>query len=219
MKVYPCGYARNAIVIKHLMQDNPRLVMIDTRSKAWSQMPAWRGYALKATYGERYRWAGQCLGNLNYNNSGPICIADLTVGLRGLCHWLQHKYDLLLLCGCSDYDQCHLKTIVTTLLEQRPEIEVVFPEQLTLPGHIKCLSIRQPWAWIITHPTEVAACGIEPKDIENRDWCPRYRGPLLIHAGATIETSFFERRNGGLLPEYWQWKFGAAGKRLAQVMP
>lgn len=38
------------------------------------------------------------------------------------------------------------------------------------------LSIRQPWAWLI-------AMGF--KDIENRDWPTRYRGPVLIHAGKT----------------------------------
>ena len=38
------------------------------------------------------------------------------------------------------------------------------------------LSIRQPWAWCIIHAD---------KDIENRSWRypPKYRGPLLIHAG------------------------------------
>jgi hypothetical protein len=35
------------------------------------------------------------------------------------------------------------------------------------------LSIRQPWAWMIVHGW---------KDIENRDWPTRYRGPLWIHA-------------------------------------
>ena len=37
----------------------------------------------------------------------------------------------------------------------------------------KALSIRQPWAWLI-------AQGF--KDIENRTWTTRYRGPLLIQA-------------------------------------
>jgi len=36
------------------------------------------------------------------------------------------------------------------------------------------LSIRQPWAWLICHAG---------KDIENRTWNTKYRGPLLIHAG------------------------------------
>jgi hypothetical protein len=38
---------------------------------------------------------------------------------------------------------------------------------------MKALSIRQPWAdAIIWHG----------KDVENRDWPTRYRGPVLIHA-------------------------------------
>ena len=43
---------------------------------------------------------------------------------------------------------------------------------------LPCLSIRQPWATLIIG---------EGKDIENRSWNTRYRGPLVIHAalGAT----------------------------------
>lgn len=44
---------------------------------------------------------------------------------------------------------------------------------------MKALSIRQPWAWAIMR---------WGKRIENRSWCPAYRGPVLIHAakGCTI---------------------------------
>lgn len=44
---------------------------------------------------------------------------------------------------------------------------------------MKALSIRQPWAWAIIHAG---------KDIENRTWFTKYRGPVLIHAakGMTI---------------------------------
>lgn len=38
---------------------------------------------------------------------------------------------------------------------------------------MKAISIRQPWAWLIVHAG---------KDIENRTWPTRYRGPVLIHA-------------------------------------
>ena len=41
---------------------------------------------------------------------------------------------------------------------------------------MKCLSVRQPWAWLIIHGG---------KDVENRTWRTRYTGPLLIHAAAT----------------------------------
>jgi hypothetical protein len=36
------------------------------------------------------------------------------------------------------------------------------------------LSMRQPWAWLIVNGY---------KDVENRSWSTRHRGPLLIHAG------------------------------------
>lgn len=38
---------------------------------------------------------------------------------------------------------------------------------------MKALSIRQPWAWLIVNGY---------KDIENRSWATRFRGPVLIHA-------------------------------------
>lgn len=44
---------------------------------------------------------------------------------------------------------------------------------LTRPLPTKALSIRQPWAWLIVHGH---------KDIENRTWPTRFRGPVLIHA-------------------------------------
>lgn len=45
---------------------------------------------------------------------------------------------------------------------------------------MKAISIRQPWAFAIV---ELG------KDVENRDWQTRYRGPVLIHAakGCTVE--------------------------------
>lgn len=42
---------------------------------------------------------------------------------------------------------------------------------------MKALSIRQPWAWLITNGH---------KDIENRSWNTHQRGPVLIHASAKL---------------------------------
>lgn len=39
------------------------------------------------------------------------------------------------------------------------------------------LSVRQPWAWLITHPEFGSV-----KDIENRTWATNFRGPVWIHA-------------------------------------
>ena len=41
---------------------------------------------------------------------------------------------------------------------------------------MKILVVRQPWAWLIVHGY---------KDIENRSWRTRYRGPLLIQSAAS----------------------------------
>ena len=43
---------------------------------------------------------------------------------------------------------------------------------------IRCLSIRQPWAWLI-----VAG----HKTVENRSWRTSYRGPVLIQAGKQVD--------------------------------
>jgi hypothetical protein len=42
---------------------------------------------------------------------------------------------------------------------------------------VKVLSIRQPWAYLIAQGD---------KDIENRSWPTRYRGPFLVHASSKI---------------------------------
>ncbi len=42
---------------------------------------------------------------------------------------------------------------------------------------MKILSIRQPWAYLITQGS---------KNIENRSWPTKYRGPVLIHASLNI---------------------------------
>lgn len=44
------------------------------------------------------------------------------------------------------------------------------------PTMIPCLSIRQPYAWLIVQ-------GIKP--VENRTWPTKFRGRVLIHAGVT----------------------------------
>lgn len=49
---------------------------------------------------------------------------------------------------------------------------------------MKCISIRQPWAWLILHGQ---------KDVENRSWNTKYRGPLLIHASASRNNITIER--------------------------
>ena len=59
---------------------------------------------------------------------------------------------------------------------------------------VRCLSIRQPWAWLIAH---------SHKPVENRTWRTDYRGVVLIHAAKGETPGDWEaaadifRRTGG----------------------
>jgi len=45
---------------------------------------------------------------------------------------------------------------------------------------VKCLTVWQPWA-------ELIVMGV--KDVENRSWPTRHRGPILIHAASRMRAS------------------------------
>ncbi len=69
------------------------------------------------------------------------------------------------------------------------------PTQLTLPvpepvrgftvraTPLLCLSVRQPWAWLIVNGW---------KNIENREWPTRFRGRFLIHASKGMTRGEYE---------------------------
>ena len=48
---------------------------------------------------------------------------------------------------------------------------------------MKALSIRQPWIYAILHLG---------KEVENRTWDTKYRGPLLLHAGKAMSSDDYE---------------------------
>jgi len=64
-----------------------------------------------------------------------------------------------------------------------------------------CLSIRQPWAWLIVKGF---------KNIENRDWPTNVRGPIYIHASQ------------GCTRDEWEscyWTVAEISQPLALVLP
>jgi hypothetical protein len=206
-RVYPIGYSALGAQerIDALLQE-PKTLLIDTRIKPWSWNEIWRKEELEQKYGEKYRWAGRYLGNLG-KDDGYIEIADPIVGIKGLIKYLSDGYELILLCKCREYKNCHRSEIVRLLTKQchvdvihwKPaEQEVasvtksgqqaaeIVEASADVPGGIQdtipCLSIRQPWAWLIANGF---------KNIENRDWTTGYRGPLLIHAGKAVDNDCF----------------------------
>jgi hypothetical protein len=67
---------------------------------------------------------------------------------------------------------------------------------------MKALSIHQPWAWAILHAG---------KNVENRSWPTRYRGPLLIHASKNRATYDQEAKRD------WEAIYGIALPRLEEL--
>ena len=59
----------------------------------------------------------------------------------------------------------------------------LFPPEIPTDLPRMALSIRQPWAWAITNAG---------KDIENRDWSTRFRGPVCIHAAKGMTRNEFD---------------------------
>jgi hypothetical protein len=63
---------------------------------------------------------------------------------------------------------------------------------------MKCISIRQPWAWLIVRPDltgyarAAALLAGVIKTIENRTWPTRYRGPVLLHASKGMTRAEYE---------------------------
>ena len=66
---------------------------------------------------------------------------------------------------------------------------------------MRIVSIKQPWATLI-------ARGL--KDVENRTWATRYRGPVLIHASL---------RPDDIAPDEIESRFGVRLARLIHDVP
>jgi len=65
---------------------------------------------------------------------------------------------------------------------------------------IPCISIRQPYAWLIVQ-------GIKP--VENRTWATKFRGRILIHAGVAYPKGEYADDR-----ETWE-RFTIEGRTLA----
>lgn len=69
----------------------------------------------------------------------------------------------------APHDNNHPGSLDDTRLENNRVDHDSFQRNVSM----KALSINQPWAWAIIKGY---------KDIENRDWSTKYRGPVIIHA-------------------------------------
>lgn len=127
-KIYTMGYGDPSSVgrLQHLMSNDSTL-LIDVRKSPRTGYIMWNGETLARAWGKRYRQAGQFLGNINYKG-GPIQIADMETGVKGLISYYTQGHDLILLCGCKNYDTCHRHTIIDYLRKEYPLLPIA-PEQ------------------------------------------------------------------------------------------
>jgi hypothetical protein len=192
MKVYPIGYStpRARERIDELLQT--KTLLIDTRITPWSWDEQWRKEALEDRYGDKYKFAGKYLGNLE-KDSGLIRIADLDTGILGLMRYFDQGYDLILLCQCKIYDKCHVSHIVDRLL-QLLIVEVVKFEQAVQPNILRCFSTKPPYGSWLANPQRFIDAGLPPKRIENndRDFTEGYRGPVWIHQSKNFDKEAFK---------------------------
>jgi hypothetical protein len=59
--------------------------------------------------------------------------------------------------------------------------------------NVKVLSVKNPWAYLIIHGFDFGPDmgGYIQKDVENRTWETKYRGPLLIHASKNFDQNAY----------------------------
>jgi hypothetical protein len=117
-KVYPVGYSQYGAqkYIDELIEKDPKTLLIDTRLIPYSWRTEWRKEELTKKYRDRYRWEGETLGNLG-KDSGYIRIANIDAGMNSIMGYFDKGHDLILLCQCTSYADCHVSSIVDRILQ------------------------------------------------------------------------------------------------------
>lgn len=191
LKIYTFGYAGSTPTDLKLYRDAIPGVWVDTRLAPYSQVPAWHGSNIAEAVGSRNYVHLKTFGNENYRSAGPIQLQDPEAGCRAIQHIVTRRArDIILLCGCRDWQSCHRSVVANLLVERFASLS---PEVIHLPTHysewrpsetahapIRVLSLIQPWATLM-------ACGA--KRIETRSWRTPYRGLLAIHASKAFAAS------------------------------
>jgi hypothetical protein len=114
---YTLGYAaKSASFILETLLAEPGTLLVDVHMHPGShRYPGWGGDTLGRRYGERYVHV-PAFGNIHYRTPGqPIQLADPEGGVKWAMPLLHQGRNLVLLCVCKDYDQCHRKLVFDLL--------------------------------------------------------------------------------------------------------
>ncbi len=213
-KVYSLGYAQAGSLQRlEALMELPSTLLIDTRIKPVTKYYPWHFKDLKKRWGERYIQAGEeFLGNPNAFSGGPLAMVDPVGGINKLLDYLSRGFDIILLCGCKNYRECHRSLIMvkllTAILRAHLDVEIV-PEPVV--EIMKCYSIKPPFSnWIVWRQRFVDA-HLPPKMIENREGTTKHRTTspatrVLVHSSHSTKTYIHESI------EEWTWKIPGLDK-------
>ena len=177
-KIFTAGYSGHTPAQLKKAADQLNAVVIDIRLKPFSRVPGWSKNELQTLFGtnegNRYLSMRE-LGNLAIELGGPMRLASAEIGIRDVLFWA-NRCPVILLCQCPEFVSCHRRMVSDLLKEHGIQTQELSWPEVETAGTIKCISLWQPWASLIT---------IGAKQIETRHWATSYRGPIAIHAAKT----------------------------------
>jgi site-specific DNA recombinase len=88
--------------------------VVDVRYSPASRNPSWAGKRVRELVGANRYLHVRALGNTNYNNDGPIVLADAEAGIEQVRPLLE-RGPVILMCACHDHRGCHRSTVAEAL--------------------------------------------------------------------------------------------------------
>ena len=113
--VYSFGYTGRQLSTLQESIGKSNALLLDIRFSPRSRVPMWNRRNLEMTFGDRYLWVGNLLGNSMYRTNS-IAIVDMARGLE-LISRIAAKQPVALMCVCASPIGCHRSTITHVLLD------------------------------------------------------------------------------------------------------
>lgn len=132
--VYHVGYSgwSNRDLLRAMNKLDTRSVLVDVRYRARSRRGEFNYGSLLNFFGrDRYIHIPE-LGNINYNNGGPIKLANPYTG-RGRLAMVPRDATKIFMCQCPDFHTCHRRQVLDYVYAGNyDEVELEEPSPLVL---------------------------------------------------------------------------------------